>query len=125
MLTTAEDIKILYNDWPYGLEKDIVHLVVWVKFELEDEPGTDDLTPKARKEIDDYVDKTFRSRMASDQVDRFPRTFATTKLTGWCRSSGSRTGSLSSPSTQLSTSMFCSTSLISSSCGRLRMATSL
>ncbi|KAH0556745.1 hypothetical protein GP486_005467 [Trichoglossum hirsutum] len=55
------DIKILYNDWPYGVDEKIVHLVVWTKFDLEDDPSTDDLTPKARKEIDDFVDKTFRA----------------------------------------------------------------
>ncbi|PKX98300.1 GIG1 family protein [Aspergillus novofumigatus IBT 16806] len=63
-----EDIRILYNDWPYGVEEGIVHLVVWTKFELEDDPATDDLTPRARKEIDDYVMRTFRSRMPAEQV---------------------------------------------------------
>ncbi|GIJ82753.1 hypothetical protein Asppvi_001264 [Aspergillus pseudoviridinutans] len=63
-----EDIRILYNDWPYGVEEDIVHLVVWTKFELEDDPATDDLTPQARKEIDDYVTRTFRSRVPAEQV---------------------------------------------------------
>lgn len=63
-----EDMKILYNDWPYGVDKDIIHLVVWVKFELEDDPATDDLTPRARKEIDDYVRSTFCSRMPAENV---------------------------------------------------------
>ncbi|GIC84672.1 GIG1 family protein [Aspergillus udagawae] len=63
-----EDIRILYNDWPYGVGEDIVHLVVWTKFELEDDPATDDLTPQARKEIDDYVTRTFRSRVPAEQV---------------------------------------------------------
>ncbi|PLB45578.1 hypothetical protein P170DRAFT_246760 [Aspergillus steynii IBT 23096] len=63
-----EDIKILYNDWPYGIEEGVVHLVVWTKFELEDDPATDDLTPRARREIDDYVTRMFRSRVPSDQV---------------------------------------------------------
>lgn len=58
----------MYNDWPYGVEEGIVHLVVWTKFELEDDPATDDLTPQARKEIDDYVTRTFRSRMPAEQV---------------------------------------------------------
>ncbi|MCJ1292489.1 hypothetical protein MMC34_004040 [Xylographa carneopallida] len=53
------DIKILYNDWPYGVDKKIVHLVIWTKFDLEDDPATDDLTPKARKDIDEYVNRTF------------------------------------------------------------------
>lgn len=45
-----------------------MHLVVWTKFELEDDPATDDLTPRARREIDDYVTRTFRSRVSSEQV---------------------------------------------------------
>ncbi|KAI0913658.1 hypothetical protein F4823DRAFT_622059 [Ustulina deusta] len=61
-----EDIKILWNDWPYGLDKKIVHLVVWTKFDLEDDPATDDLTAKARAEIDAFVLKTFGSRVPSD-----------------------------------------------------------
>ncbi|KAL2823686.1 hypothetical protein BDW59DRAFT_180562 [Aspergillus cavernicola] len=64
----AEDIRILNNDWPYGLADGIVHLVVWTKFALEDDPTTDDLTPRARKEIDDYVQQVFCSRMTPDQV---------------------------------------------------------
>ena len=58
----------MHNDWPYGIEKDIVHLVVWTKFELEDDPVTDDLTPRARQEIDNYVKKTFCSRVPSEKV---------------------------------------------------------
>ncbi|KAI9704930.1 MAG: hypothetical protein M1836_006710 [Candelina mexicana] len=64
----AEDIKILYNDWPYGIDSKIVHLVVWTKFDLEDDPAADDLTPKARREIDDYVNRTFGSRVNPDHV---------------------------------------------------------
>ncbi|EAW11381.1 GIG1 family protein [Aspergillus clavatus NRRL 1] len=63
-----DDIKILFNDWPYGVEEGIIHLVVWTKFELEDDPVTDDLTPQARKEIDDFVKKNFCSRVPAEQV---------------------------------------------------------
>ncbi|KAI9717894.1 MAG: hypothetical protein M1812_004421 [Candelaria pacifica] len=66
--TEAEDIKILYNDWPYGIDSKIVHLVVWTKFDLEDDPATDDLTPKARQEIDDYVNQVFGSRVDPEHV---------------------------------------------------------
>ena len=31
----AGDIKIIYNDWPYGIDKSIVHLCVWTKFPLD------------------------------------------------------------------------------------------
>ncbi|KAK8138370.1 hypothetical protein PG984_001750 [Apiospora sp. TS-2023a] len=57
------DIKTLWNDWPYGLDKRIVHIVVWTKFDLEEDPQTLDLTDPARKDIDDYVDKVFGSRL--------------------------------------------------------------
>ncbi|KAF3891482.1 N-acetylglucosamine-induced protein [Trichophyton interdigitale] len=63
-----DDHKILYNDWPYGVEEGIVHLVVWTKFTFEDDPVADDLTPRARKEIDDFVDSTFRSRVPAEKV---------------------------------------------------------
>jgi hypothetical protein len=57
--TDPSDYKILFNDWPYGIDTDVVHLVVWTKFHLEDDPATDDLTPKARAEIEAFVDRTF------------------------------------------------------------------
>lgn len=62
------DVKVLYNDWPYGIDPKIVHLVVWTKFELEDDPKTDDLTEKAREEIEDYVDHTFGERVGKENV---------------------------------------------------------
>jgi hypothetical protein len=62
------DIKILYNDWPYGIDERIVHLVIWTKFELEDDPLTDDLTEKARREIDDFVDETFGRKVGKENV---------------------------------------------------------
>lgn len=64
-----DDIKILYNDWPYGVDEKIVHLVIWTKFELEDDPATDDLTDVARREIDVYVNKTFCEKVSSENVD--------------------------------------------------------
>ncbi|KAJ5384960.1 Protein of unknown function DUF3605 [Penicillium concentricum] len=63
-----EDIRIIYNDWPYGVDKDIIHLVVWTKFQLEDDPTTDDLTPSARAAIESYVEETFCSRVPHEQV---------------------------------------------------------
>ncbi|KAI0117355.1 hypothetical protein F4814DRAFT_448357 [Daldinia grandis] len=62
-----DDIKILWNDWPYGIDDRIVHLVVWTKFELPEDPATTDLTDEARAEIDGYVQKTFGSRIPKDR----------------------------------------------------------
>ena len=66
------DVKILWNDWPYGIDKRIVHLVVWTKFELEDDPATGDLTDEARAEIDEYVKRTFGRRVPSEHVSIRP-----------------------------------------------------
>ncbi|KAF2708176.1 hypothetical protein K504DRAFT_534817 [Pleomassaria siparia CBS 279.74] len=63
-----EDIKILHNDWPYGIDEKIVHLVIWTKFKLIDDPATDDLAPEARREIDEYVQKTFHTNVKPDNL---------------------------------------------------------
>lgn len=57
----ATDLKIIYNDWPYGIDPDVTHLVVWVKFILEDDPETGFLTPEHHQLIENYVQKTFCS----------------------------------------------------------------
>ncbi|OTA97940.1 hypothetical protein M434DRAFT_91750 [Hypoxylon sp. CO27-5] len=76
-----DDIKILWNDWPYGIDERIVHLVVWTKFELAENPVTDDLTDEARAEIDKYVRKTFGSRIPQDRVSvAFVSFFSPTRL---------------------------------------------
>lgn len=62
------DIKILWNDWPYGIDEKIVHLVVWTKFELEDDEKTGDLTDKARGEIEGFVGKTFGDKVGRENV---------------------------------------------------------
>lgn len=72
-MPTLEDIKILRNDWPYGIDSRIIHLVVWTKFELQAGPvsssnPTGDLTPEARKQINDYVNKTFVSVCGKENV---------------------------------------------------------
>ncbi|KAI0482377.1 hypothetical protein GGR56DRAFT_184017 [Xylariaceae sp. FL0804] len=63
-----DDMKILWNDWPYGIDKRIVHLVVWTKFDLEEDSATDDLTDQARAEIESYVDKTFRFKVPDNHI---------------------------------------------------------
>ncbi|KAG4294359.1 hypothetical protein FPRO06_00944 [Fusarium proliferatum] len=63
-----DDYKILWNDAPYGIDPRIAHLVVWTKFDLVEDPATGDLTDKARKEIDDFVTKTFRAHIPEENV---------------------------------------------------------
>lgn len=54
-----DDYRVLYNDWPYGIDERIVHLVVWTKFVLEDDVATGELTDRARREVDAFVGRTF------------------------------------------------------------------
>lgn len=48
-----------------------MHLVVWTKFALVNDEKTGDLTDSARQEIDEYVGKTFRSRVPAEHVAWF------------------------------------------------------
>ncbi|TPX08889.1 uncharacterized protein E0L32_009593 [Thyridium curvatum] len=63
-----DDVKILWNDWPYGVDDRVVHLVVWTKFPFEEDPITGDLTDAARAEIEEFVVKTFGQNMPRDRV---------------------------------------------------------
>ncbi|KAK6543950.1 hypothetical protein TWF694_000668 [Orbilia ellipsospora] len=54
-----EDTEILFNDWPYGLDPGIVHIVVWTKAEIATDPASGDITTESRRIIVDYVNKIF------------------------------------------------------------------
>lgn len=56
-----DDFKILFNDWPYGVDRRIVHLVVWTKFELQDDA-------KTKMEIESFIESTFLPGVAEDKV---------------------------------------------------------
>ncbi|KAI8932366.1 hypothetical protein NX059_010556 [Plenodomus lindquistii] len=58
-----EDIKILHNDWPYGVSPHISHLVIWTKFALPDDPITGYCTPQTQQQIDAYVQRVFAHRV--------------------------------------------------------------
>jgi len=63
-----DDFLILRNDWPYGLEADITHLVVWLKNRIATDSTTGDLTAKSRCMIEEFVRKTFVSRLDHDDA---------------------------------------------------------
>ncbi|KAL7273903.1 hypothetical protein RUND412_003212 [Rhizina undulata] len=67
------DTKILINDWPYGIAPEILHLVVWTKAKIpivEDpaHPDAGDITPEARRLINDFVTKTFTDHLGAENV---------------------------------------------------------
>ena len=62
-----ESYRVLRNDWPYGLTEDIAHLVVWSKVWIPtDADGRP--TTEAAKDIHNFVEGTFRSRLEPDTV---------------------------------------------------------
>ncbi|KAI7371456.1 hypothetical protein KC354_g552 [Hortaea werneckii] len=63
-----DDYRILHNDWSYGVDPRIVHLVVWTKFDLPSDPVTDDLTPQTRHLINSFVDQLFVRKCGSQNV---------------------------------------------------------
>lgn len=68
LIRGKDDFKILYNDWPYGVDTDIIHLVIWTKFQLEEDPATGDLTEAMREKIEDYIQRTFCGRISRENV---------------------------------------------------------
>ncbi|CAK7565615.1 MAG: hypothetical protein SEPTF4163_003537 [Sporothrix epigloea] len=63
-----DDVQILCNDWPYGIDERIVHLVVWTKFPLTEDPQTGDVTDSTRAAIAAYVDTTFGAYLPAGHV---------------------------------------------------------
>ena len=57
------DLKIMPNDWPYGMAPGIRHIVVWLKPRLDAEPTKGDLTPKSRQQVEEFLQKKFRDRV--------------------------------------------------------------
>ncbi|KIW70154.1 hypothetical protein PV04_02453 [Phialophora macrospora] len=66
----ASDYKILYNDWPYFVEKGIKHLVVWTKFLIEENPETGEVLPEANQQIENFIRTTFCEGQEDKRVPR-------------------------------------------------------
>lgn len=55
----ASDYKVLLNDWPYGLESNIAHIVVWTRTLIPTDNQKGDLTPDSKKILEDFVQRYF------------------------------------------------------------------
>ncbi|KAK5022502.1 hypothetical protein LTS07_009948 [Exophiala sideris] len=75
LFTNPTDYKILYNDWPYYVDQDIKHLVIWTKFTIEEDEITGKLTPAAAAQVEEFISGTFCSgegpRVERDQIAWF------------------------------------------------------
>ena len=54
-----DDYKILPNDWPYGIEAGITHIVVWLKNKIPTEPTMGDMTPEGRALVQQFIQRKF------------------------------------------------------------------
>ncbi|KAI7362840.1 hypothetical protein KC354_g6964 [Hortaea werneckii] len=68
------DFAVLVNDWPYGFEEGIHHLLVWSKtpIPVDDEKG--DVTPESRRLIEEFIEEFFVRPLGEggkDQVQWF------------------------------------------------------
>lgn len=66
LLTSTEDIALRVNDFPYYIEADIVHLVVWSKLNIpiDETSKSGDMTPAARDRINQWIEQCFVTNMA-------------------------------------------------------------
>ncbi|RMJ29059.1 hypothetical protein PHISP_00002 [Aspergillus sp. HF37] len=59
-----EDYRILRNDWPYGMDPGISHLVIWLRTPVAATEDEGRMTDDSRELIQKFVDKTFVARLA-------------------------------------------------------------
>jgi hypothetical protein len=67
----SSDYRILRNDWPYGMDAGISHLVVWLRTPIPVESDEGHLTSESRALINDFVQRRFVKRLAEDKAGRF------------------------------------------------------
>lgn len=64
------DYHVLLNDWPYGLEPDITHIVVWLRTLIPTDPDTGDMTTESRETIGRFVKQYFADTLGPGGEDR-------------------------------------------------------
>ncbi|RDA84504.1 hypothetical protein CP532_0961 [Ophiocordyceps camponoti-leonardi (nom. inval.)] len=66
----AADYKVLRNDWPYGMEPGISHLVVWSRTPIPTDAETGDLTSESRALIQNFVKRYFVASLGPEGENR-------------------------------------------------------
>lgn len=57
------DYCVLLNDWPYGFEPGITHMVVWTRTPIAVDDDKGDMTPESRKIVGEFVKQYFVDRL--------------------------------------------------------------
>ncbi|KAG6033641.1 hypothetical protein E4U41_006850 [Claviceps citrina] len=62
----TSDYRVLLNDWPYGLERNITHLVVWTRTPIPTDDDKGDLTAESRALVAGFVRRCFVDALGED-----------------------------------------------------------
>lgn len=65
LFENPNDLKILYNHFPYFFDDDVVHLCIWSKIPIPADPYSEfgDILPATRKQVDQYIDRTIVKKL--------------------------------------------------------------
>ena len=63
----SRDYAILLNDWPYGFDAGIKHILVWTRtpIAVDDERG--DVTAESKRVIEEFVEREFVGALAEEE----------------------------------------------------------
>lgn len=64
------DYKVLLNDWPYGLEPNITHIVVWTRTFIAADDDKGDMTAESRALVGDFVKRYFVDSLGEGGEDK-------------------------------------------------------
>ncbi|KAK2050834.1 hypothetical protein LZ31DRAFT_7500 [Colletotrichum somersetense] len=64
------DYRVLANDWPYGLDAGIAHIVVWSRTIIPTDPDTGDMTSESRRTVQEFVDRYFVDSLGEGGAER-------------------------------------------------------
>ncbi|KAK3995946.1 hypothetical protein QBC44DRAFT_318807 [Cladorrhinum sp. PSN332] len=64
------DHCVLKNDWPYGFEPGISHIVVWTRTPIATDETVGDMTPESRTIVSDFIKRFFVDRLGPGGEDK-------------------------------------------------------
>lgn len=62
----SRDYAILLNDWPYGFEPGIKHILIWSRTPIAVDDAQGDVTPESRRVIEEFVEGHFVLELARE-----------------------------------------------------------
>jgi hypothetical protein len=60
------DYAILLNDWPYGFDSGIKHILVWTRTPIAVDDDRGDVTPESKRIIEEFVERQFVVALANE-----------------------------------------------------------